>query len=126
MRIKMCGVHVVDPATAFAFYRDVLGFEELMAVPEYNLYIVRSPQDPDGVGLLLEPSDNPVAEAYRRGVYEQGLPVVVFGTPDVRAEYERLSALGVWFTGEPTSDQSGTSAVFDDTCGNLIQIHQDE
>ncbi|WP_072845431.1 VOC family protein [Rhodococcus tukisamuensis] len=126
MRIKMCGIHVVDPAAAFEFYRDVLGFEELMAVPEYNLYIVRSPQDPDGVGLLLEPSDNPVAEAYRRGVYEQGLPIIVFGAPDVRAEYERLSALGVRFTGEPTADQSGTSAVFDDTCGNLIQIHQDE
>lgn len=125
MRIKMCGVHVIDPAAAFVFYTQRLGFEELMAVPEHHLYIVRSPQDSDGVGLLLEPSDNPVAEAYRKGVHEQGLPTIVFGTPDVQAEYERLTALGVRFTAPPTTDPSGISAVFDDTCGNLIQLHQD-
>ncbi|MFC9787099.1 VOC family protein [Rhodococcus sp. NPDC127528] len=125
MRIKMCGIHVVDPAAAFEFYRDTLGFEELLAMPEHHLFIVKSPQDPDGVGLLLEPSDNPVAEAYRAGVYAQGLPAIVFGTADVRAEYERLSALGVRFTGEPTTGPSGISAVFDDTCGNLVQLHQD-
>jgi catechol 2,3-dioxygenase-like lactoylglutathione lyase family enzyme len=125
MRIKMCGIHVIDPAAAFEFYRDTLGFEELLAMPEHHLFIVKSPQDPDGVGLLLEPSDNPVAAAYRAGVYEQGLPAIVFGTADVRAEYERLTALGVRFTGEPTTDPSGISAVFDDTCGNLVQLHQD-
>ncbi|TQF74954.1 glyoxalase [Rhodococcus spelaei] len=125
MRIKMCSVHVVDPAAAFGFYTEILGFEELLAMPEHHLFIVKSPQDPDGVGLLLEPSDNPVAEAYRAGVYAQGLPAIVFGSPNVQADYERLSGLGVRFTGPPTADPSGTSAVFDDTCGNLVQLHQD-
>ncbi|MFD1214767.1 VOC family protein [Arthrobacter sp. GCM10027362] len=126
MRIKMCSIHVTDPAEAFAFYTRTLGFQELMAMPEYNLYIVKSPDEGQGTGLLLEPSDNPVGEAYRRGVYEAGLPAVVFGVPDVQAEYERLSGLGVKFTAEPAPDPSGAvAAVFDDGCGNLVQLHQD-
>lgn len=121
----MCSIHVDDPAAAFAFYTKTLGFEELQAVPEHHLYIVRSPQDPDGVGLLLEPSDNPIAQAYKSGVYGQGMPAIVLGSADVRAEHQRLSALGVKFTSDPSTDEWGTSAIFDDTCGNLIQIHQD-
>ena len=121
----MCSVHVNDPAEAFAFYTTTLGFDELLAMPEASLYIVKSPEDPDGVGLLLEPSDNPVARAYKEGVYELGIPTIVFGVPDVHAEYERLSAAGVQFNGPPTTDPSGTSAVFHDNCGNLVQIHQD-
>jgi catechol 2,3-dioxygenase-like lactoylglutathione lyase family enzyme len=126
MRIKMCSLHVKDPAAAFAFYTGTLGFQELMAMPEYNLYIVKSPDEAQGTGLLLEPSDNPVAEAYRQGVYDAGLPAIVFGVPDVQAEYGRLSALGVKFTAGPAPDPEGTAAaVFDDGCGNLIQLHQD-
>lgn len=125
MRIKMCSVHVLDPATAFDFYTTTLGFEELLAVPEQLLFIVKSPQDPDGVGLLLEPSDSPIATAYREGVYGLGLPAIVFGVPDVRAEYRRLTGLGVRFTGEPNVHEAGVFADFDDTCGNLVRIHQD-
>lgn len=125
MRVKMCGVHVTEPATAFAFYTGTLGFEELLAMPEANLFIVRSPQDPQGVGLLLEPSDNPIAQAYRQGLYDAGIPAVVLGVPDVAAEHARLTALGVRFAGEPTTDPSGASAVFDDTAGNWVQLHQD-
>jgi catechol 2,3-dioxygenase-like lactoylglutathione lyase family enzyme len=125
MRIKMCSIHVNDPAAAYEFYTRTLGFEELVVMPDYRLYVVKSPDDPDGVGLLLEPSDNPVAKAYQEGVHGLGLPAIVFGTPDVQAEYERLRALGVSFTAEPTTDPSGTTAVFDDGCGNLIQLHQD-
>ena len=125
MRIKMCGVHVVDPAAAFVFYTDTLGFEPLLVVPEANLYIVRSPEDPDGVGLLLEPSDNPVAAAYRDGVYAAGMPAIVLGVKDVRAEYDRLTDAGVLFTEGPTTDEAGTHAVFDDTSGNYVQLHQD-
>ena len=121
----MCSIHVNDPAEAFEFYTKTLGFDELLAMPEASLYIVKSPEDPDGVGLLLEPSDNPVARAYMEGVYELGLPAIVFGVHDVDAEYERLSAAGVQFTGPPTMDPSGNLAIFHDNCGNLIQIHQD-
>jgi catechol 2,3-dioxygenase-like lactoylglutathione lyase family enzyme len=125
MRIKMCSIHVNDPAQAFAFYTQILGFDELFVIPDANLYIVKSPEDPVGVGLLLEPSDNPIARAYKEGVYGAGMPTIVFGVKDVPAEYARLTSAGVRFTGEPTVDEAGTHAVFDDTCGNLVQIHQD-
>jgi len=114
------------PDEAFAFYTQTLGFQELMAMPEYNLYIVKSPDEAPGTGLLLEPSDNPLGEAYRQGVYDAGLPAIVFGVPDVQAEYQRLAGLGVKFIAEPAADPSGAvAAVFDDGCGNLVQLHQD-
>ncbi len=121
----MVGVHVDVPAKAFDFYTGVLGFEELLVVPEADLFIVRSPEDRDGVGLLLEPSDNPVARAYGEGVRAQGLPVIVFGCADVRARsttgwQRRASSLR---PRRPLT--SGTYATFDDTCGNLVQLHQD-
>jgi predicted enzyme related to lactoylglutathione lyase len=125
MRVKMCSIHVNDPAAAFDFYTKTLGFEELLAIPEAGLFIVRSPEDRAGVGLLLEPSDNPIARAYMEGLHGAGIPVIVFGVEDVDAECARLTSAGVRFTGPPTTDESGTSAVFDDTCGNHVQIHQD-
>jgi catechol 2,3-dioxygenase-like lactoylglutathione lyase family enzyme len=124
MRVKMCSIHVTDPAAAHRFYTETLGFDTLMAMPEANLYIVSSEGTP-GLGLLLEPSNNPVAEAYRTGVYEQGLPAIVLGSPDVRGDYERLTTAGVAFQGEPAEGPAGVTAVFDDTCGNFIQLHQD-
>jgi catechol 2,3-dioxygenase-like lactoylglutathione lyase family enzyme len=125
MRIKMCSVHVTDPAAAFDYYTSVLGFEKLLTMPEHQLYIVKSPEDPSGVGLLLEPSDTKVAAKYAQGIRALGLPAIVFGSADVHADFERLSALGVRFTGQPSTDASGTSVLFDDSCGNLIQLHQD-
>jgi len=79
---------------------------------------------PDGVELLLEPNDNPAAKAYQKALFEQGIPAASFGVDDVAKEYERLKGLGVTFTMEPTSMGPVTMAVFDDTCGNLIQIAQ--
>lgn len=125
MRLKMCSIHVQDPAAAHSFYTGTLGFDTLMAMPEHNLFIVKDPGAAGTVGLLLEPSDNPIASAYSKGLYAAGIPAIVFGAPDVRAEYERLSAAGVQFRGEPAEDPSGLSAVFDDGCGNYIQLHQD-
>ncbi|TFC19760.1 glyoxalase [Cryobacterium algoritolerans] len=125
MRIKMCSVHVNDPAAAFDFYTSVLGFEEHLIMPEHQLYVVRSREDPTGVGLLLEPSENRVSTKYAQGLRSLGLPAIVLGSPDVRADYDRLTALGVRFTSEPNTDASGTSVLFDDTCGNLVQLHQD-
>lgn len=121
----MCSIHVADPAEAFEFYVGTLGFMELLSSPEHSLYIVKAADPRSDVGLLLEPSDNPIAAEYMKGLREENIPVIVFGVEDVDAEYERLTALGVEFTSEPTTGASGTSAIFDDTCGNLIQIHQD-
>jgi len=122
----MCSIHVQDPAAAHAFYTGTLGFDTLMAMPEYNLYIIKDPgADDSSMGLLLEPSDNPIGASYMNAVREAGLPAIVFGVPDVQAEYDRLSAAGVSFKTPPTTDSFGTSAVFDDGCGNYIQIHQD-
>ena len=126
MRIKMCSIHVQDPATAHAFYTGTLGFDTLMAMPEYNLYIIKDPgADDSSTGLLLEPSDNPIGADYMNAVREAGLPAIVFGVPDVQAEYNRLVEAGVSFQGEPSQDPSGISAVFDDGCGNFVQLHQD-
>jgi catechol 2,3-dioxygenase-like lactoylglutathione lyase family enzyme len=125
MRVKMCSIHVTDPAAALAFYTGVLGFEEMLVLPDAYLYIVRSPEDSDGVSLLLEPSDNPVAAAYRQGLYDSEIPAIVFGVADVRAETARLKAAGVVIRGEPERTEWGVSAVFDDGFGNLIQLHQD-
>ncbi|WP_427019087.1 VOC family protein [Pseudarthrobacter sp. P1] len=126
MRIKMCSIHVTEPASAHAFYTETLGFETLMAMPEYNLFIVKSPTAGEGTGLLLEPSDNPIASAYREGLHSQGIPCIVFGVSDVQGEYERLNAAGVVFTASPAPDPTGAvSAVFDDSFGNLVQLHQD-
>jgi catechol 2,3-dioxygenase-like lactoylglutathione lyase family enzyme len=121
----MCSIHVQDPAAAHSFYTETLGFDTLMAMPEHNLFIIKDPGAAGSVGLLLEPSDNPIASAYSKGLYDAGIPAIVFGSPDVKAEYERLSAAGVRFRGEPAEDPSGISAVFDDGCGNFIQLHQD-
>ena len=124
--MKMCSIHVKDPATAHTFYTETLGFETLMAMPEHNLFIIKDPGADDGsVGLLLEPSDNPIGADYMNSVHDAGMPAIVFGVPDVQAEYERLVAAGVKFTGEPTENPYGIIAVFEDGCGNLVQLHQD-
>ena len=90
-----------------------------------DLFIDQAPDVTDGPGLLLEPSDNPIAENYRTALYEQGIPAIVFGVLDVPTEYERLTSLGVRFADEPTDDQSGLDATVDDGFGNYVRIHQD-
>lgn len=122
----MCSIHVQDPAAAHAFYTGILGFETLMAMPEYNLFIIKDPgADAGSVGLLLEPSDNPIGADYMNALHDAGIAAITFGVPDVQAEYNRLVAAGVTFQGEPSQDPSGISAVFDDGCGNFVQLHQD-
>lgn len=89
-----------------------------------RLAIVVSPEEPDGTSLLLEPRGGFVSDIFYNGIYRAKLPVIIFGTDDVYREYERLRALGVEFLRAPEKSDWGTSAVFDDTCGNYIQIHQ--
>lgn len=124
MKIQLTSVFVNDPLEAFKFYTEVLGFGERLFMPEANLAIVVSPEDPDGTGLLLEPGDNPVAKTYQENLYKAGLPVIVFSAPDVQREYERLSNAGVVFRQTPTPTEAGLAAVFDDTCGNFVQLFQ--
>jgi catechol 2,3-dioxygenase-like lactoylglutathione lyase family enzyme len=126
MRIVVTSVLVDDQAKALAFYRDVLGFEPKHDVPmgEHRWLTLTSPGDPDGVELLLEPDAHPAAKPFKAALKEDGIPYTSFGVEDVRAEYERLRSAGVRFTRPPTAMGPVTTAVFDDTCGNLIQIAQ--
>ena len=124
MKIALTSVTVDDPGKAHQFYTEVLGFVTRMFIPEANLAIVVSPEEPEGTGLLLEPNDNPAAKTFQEAIYSQGLPAIVFGVEDIQAEYESLKKRGVVFQGEPTKTEWGTQVVFDDTCGNLIQLHQ--
>lgn len=124
MKIALTSVFVNSPNEAFKFYTGTLGFVSKLHMPEANLAIVVSPEDPEGTALLLEPNDNPIAKTYQEGVYKAGLPVIVFGVKDITAEYARLKKLGVVFRKEPTKTDWGTQTIFEDTCGNLIQMHQ--
>lgn len=123
MNIALTSISVNDPIHAFQFYTKVLGFKEKMYVPEMFLAIVVSSDQPNGTALLLEPRGNYGSREFFDGIYQAGLPVIVFGVDDVQQEYERLKGLGVNFTTKPKTNEWGTEAVFDDTCGNLIQIH---
>lgn len=124
MKISLVSLLVNDPIRAFKFYTEVLGFVERLYMPEANLAIVASPEEPASTGLLLEPNDNPIAKSFQEGVYAQGLPLIVFGVNDIQQEYERLKGHGVIFRQEPTKTDFGTVAMFEDTCGNLVQLHQ--
>jgi len=125
MKIILTTVFVNDQDRALKFYTETLGFlkKSDVSAGEYRWLTVVSPEDPDGTELLLEPNNNPVTQAYQKGLFEQDIPAASFGVEDTRAEYERLKARGVKFTLEPTDvvDQVAI-AVFNDTCGNLIQI----
>jgi len=124
MRINLTSVFVDDQGAALKFYTEVLGFVKKTEAPvgEYLWLTVVSPEQPDGVELLLEPSGHPAVAPYKQALAADGIPATQFAVDDVRAEYERLRELGVTFTQEPTQMGPVTTAVFDDTCGNLIQI----
>ncbi|MER5420069.1 VOC family protein [Streptosporangium roseum] len=126
MKIAVASVFVEDQSKALAFYTEVLGFEKRQDVPlgDARWLTVASPAGPDGVELLLEPNGNPIAKTYQQGLFEAGIPATTFAVDDIHAEYARMTGLGVVFTAEPVEAGQVTSAVFDDTCGNLIGLHQ--
>ena len=126
MRIKLMSVFVDDQGLALRFYTDILGFvvKQDFPVGEFKWLTVVSPEEPDGTELLLEPSENPAARAYKDSLFEQGIAAAAFAVDDIQGEYERLKGLGVDFKMEPTDMGTATIALFDDTCGNLIQIYQ--
>ena len=124
MRINLTSVLVDDQDKALAFYTEKLGFVKKTEVPagEHRWLTVVSPEDPDGVELLLEPDGHPAAGPFKRALVEDGIPFTSFAVDDVHAEHERLAGLGVRFVQEPTDMGPVITAVLDDTCGNLIQI----
>ncbi|MCY1391596.1 Glyoxalase/Bleomycin resistance protein/Dioxygenase superfamily protein [compost metagenome] len=126
MKIVVTSVMVDDQAKALAFYRDVLGFELKHDIPmgAHRWLTLTSPGDPNGVELLLEPDAHPAAKPFKSAIKQDGIPYTSFGVDDVQAEYTRLCAAGVHFIRAPTAMGPVTIAVFDDTCGNLIQIAQ--
>jgi predicted enzyme related to lactoylglutathione lyase len=127
MRIKLNAVIVQNQEHALRFYTEVLGFTKKTDLPagEFRWLTVVSPQEPEGVQLLLEPNAHPAAKAYQRALHEAGIPLTSFAVDDIEKEYHRLKALGVVFSAKPTSQGGSVVAVFDDSCGNLIQIYQE-
>jgi catechol 2,3-dioxygenase-like lactoylglutathione lyase family enzyme len=123
-RINITSVFVDDQDKALRFYTDVLGFVKKTEVPlgEARWLTVASPDDPDGTELLLEPDGHPAVGPFKRALQADGIPFTSFAVDDVHAEHERLRSLGVRFTQDPLAMGSVTTAVLDDTCGNLIQI----
>jgi catechol 2,3-dioxygenase-like lactoylglutathione lyase family enzyme len=126
MRINVTSVLVDDQAKALSFYTEILGFVKKtdVALGADRWLTVVSPQEPDGVELLLEPSGHPAAGPFKQALVEDGIPFTSFAVEDVHAEYERLRELGVQFTQPPLDHGTVATAVLDDTCGNLIQIAQ--
>jgi catechol 2,3-dioxygenase-like lactoylglutathione lyase family enzyme len=127
MRIAVASIPVKDQAQALKFYTEKLGFIKKHDIPlgEASWLTVVSPEDVDGVELLLEPNAGyPAIKALKEALFSDGIPYTTFQVKDIYAEYERLKALGVEFTIEPSDMGSTIVAILDDTCGNLIQIHQ--
>jgi catechol 2,3-dioxygenase-like lactoylglutathione lyase family enzyme len=126
MKIVVTSVLVDDQEKALRFYTDVLGFEKKDDIPlgDARWLTVVSPHDREGTELLLEPDQHPAVKPFKTALVEDGIPYTSFGVDDVKAEFERMRNLGVVFTQEPLEMGPITTAVFDDTCGNLIQIAQ--
>jgi catechol 2,3-dioxygenase-like lactoylglutathione lyase family enzyme len=124
MKISVMSVLVDDQTKALRFYTEVLGFVKKKEIPlgEHSWLTVVSPTDPNGTELSLEPDEHPAARPFKRALVEDGIPFTSFAVDDVPAEYERLLGHGVRFTQPPTNMGPVMTAVFDDTCGNLIQI----
>ena len=125
MKIIYTKVFVNDQDKALKFYTQILGFlkKSDIVAGDYRWLTVVSPEDQNGTELILERNNNPAAKNYQKAIFEQSIPAANFGVSDVHIDYERLKKLGVKFTIEPSEVMENvTIAVFDDTCGNLIQI----
>ena len=128
MRIHLTGVVVDDQQKALRFYTETLGFVVKHNIPvgEHAWITVVSEDAQDGTELLLEPDGHPAVGPYRKALMEDGIPSASFASDDIAAEHERLVAKGVRFVQPPTDLGTVISAVFDDTCGNLIQITEEK
>ena len=127
MRIALSSVFVDDQAKALAFYTEKLGFVKKTDMPagEYRWLTVVSPEGSDDIELVLEPNAHAAAKVYQDAIRADGIPSTSFASANVQADYERLSERGVMFRTKPTKAGPTTIAVFEDTCGNLIQLHSE-
>jgi catechol 2,3-dioxygenase-like lactoylglutathione lyase family enzyme len=126
MRIYVTSVMVDDQARALDFYTNKLGFQLKHDIPigAHRWLTVVSKEQPGGTELLLEPSEHPAAQPFKRALVQDGIPATSFQVDDVDSEFKRLKKLGVRFTMEPMDAGTVRMVVFDDTCGNLIQLVQ--
>ncbi len=126
MQIKLSGVTVENQDTALQFYTKILGFEKMADIPmgQYRWLTVSSPDGMEGVELVLEPMEFPPAQVYQKALYDAGIPATAFISKDIHAEYNQLKELGVIFRGEPKNLGPITAVMFEDTCGNLINLVQ--
>ena len=127
MKIKLNSVIVRDQEHALGFYTETLGFIKKTEIPvgDYKWLTVVSPDEPDGTELVLEPNAHPASATFQEALFETGTPLTSFAVDDVQREFERLKGLGVSFSMEPTDVGTAIISVFDDTCGNFIQIYQE-
>ena len=128
MRIHLASVMVDDQQKALRFYTETLGFQlkHNISLGEHAWITVVSEEAPEGTELVLEPDEHPAARPFKRALVEDGIPWTAFAVDDVEAEHERLVAKGVRFVQPPTDLGTVITAVFDDTCGNLIQIAEEK
>jgi catechol 2,3-dioxygenase-like lactoylglutathione lyase family enzyme len=126
MKIKLNSIFVDDQDKALKFYTEVLGFVKKTDIPvgDAKWLTVVSPEGPDDVELVLEPNGNPAAKTYQQAIFRQGIPCTAFAVDDIEKEYERLKKQDVAFSVQPTKAGPVSIAVFNDTCGNLIQLYQ--
>ena len=126
MKIQLTSVLVDDQEKAVKFYTEVLGFVKKKDIPmgEARWLTVVSPEGPEDIELLLEPNGHSAAKIFQQAIFKDGIPLTAFAVDDIQKEYERMNDLGVVFKRPPTQAGPVTIAVFDDTCGNLIQLYQ--
>ena len=126
MKIKLSSIFVDDQDKALKFYTEVLGFIKKSDAPagDARWLTVVSPEGPNDIELLLEPVNLPAAGIYQKALFEAGIPLTAFAVENIQKEYKRMTKLGVVFTMEPTKSGPATLAIFEDTCGNLIQLYQ--
>ena len=128
MKISLSSIPVRNQQHALRFYTDILGFSVKTDIPmgEFRWLTVVSPAAPEGAQLVLEPNAHPAAKAYQDALRSDSIPITAFEADDLASEFERLSGLGVKFSGEPTDVGTAIIAMFEDTCGNLIQIYEEK
>jgi catechol 2,3-dioxygenase-like lactoylglutathione lyase family enzyme len=126
MQLKFVSIPVKDQEMALDFYTRILGFQKMADIPmgEYRWLTVVSPDGIEGVELVLEPMSFEPARVYQAALFDAGIPAAAFITKDIAAEFQRIKVLGVKFRSEPKQAGPITAAVFEDTCGNLINLVQ--